>query len=164
MMFPTIRCYILLCVGFLVAWFLGLVFGNPVSVLITILYDLVVVALTIWDGIRVDKNKVAITRKPLTRLLVGRDNKVTLEVVSPQSAFIRVKDEYPLQFAVSEDVLLADLPAKSKSELSYHIHPISRGEYQWGDIAIRQLGNWGLAWRNWKVEAKQKVSRTYIFL
>ena len=157
-MFPTIRCYILLCIGFIIAWLLGVFFGNSLSILVTVIYDIVIVALTIWDGIRVSQNKVTITRKPLARLSVGRDNTVHLNVASQNPAIIQVKDEYPLQFAVDREVLEASLPANTNNELSYTIHPNSRGEYQWGDIAVRQLGNWGLAWRSWQADGKQKVA------
>ncbi|VEP18118.1 conserved hypothetical protein [Hyella patelloides LEGE 07179] len=157
-MFPTIRCYLLLLIGFVIAGLLGAFGNNSLSILVTLIYDIIVMTLTVWDGIRVNNNKVTIQRQPLARLSVGRDNSVTLEVKSQNSAIIQVKDEYPLLFDVSSDLLEAEISANSSSELSYTVHPTSRGEYQWGNIAIRQLGNWGLAWRSWKVEAKQKVS------
>ena len=43
-------------------------------------------------------------------------------------------------------------------ELSYTVHPNHRGEYEWGDIQVRQLGKWGLAWHDWKIPASQKVA------
>jgi uncharacterized protein (DUF58 family) len=33
-----------------------------------------------------------------------------------------------------------------------------RGEFQWGDIQVRQLGRWGLAWHDWKIPASQTVA------
>jgi uncharacterized protein (DUF58 family) len=33
-----------------------------------------------------------------------------------------------------------------------------RGEFQWGDIQVRQLGAWGLAWHDWKIPASQRVA------
>ena len=157
-MFLTIRCYILLGVGFIIAWLLGIFVNNSFSILVTLIYDIVILGLTIWDGIRVDRNKVTITRQPLARLSVGRDNTVNLTVTSQNPAIIQIKDEYPLQFAVDREVLEVSLLANTQRELSYRIHPHSRGEYQWGDIAIRQLGNLGLAWRSWKAGATQKVA------
>ncbi len=157
-MLPTFRCYLLLIIGFPLAFILAIFLTNPISILITIIYDLVILFLTIVDGIGVNKNKVEITRNPLTRLSVGRDNIVNLQITSQQPATIEIKDDYPQQFPVSTSTIQATIPANTTEELTYTIHPVSRGEYQWGDISIRQLGNWGLAWRDWKVKATQKVA------
>ncbi len=157
-MLPTFRCYLLLIIGFPLAFILAIFLTNPISILITIIYDLVILFLTIVDGIGVNKNQVEITRNPLTKLSVGRDNIVNLQITSQQPATIEIKDDYPQQFPVSTSTIQATIPANTTEELTYTIHPVSRGEYQWGDISIRQLGNWGLAWRDWKVKATQKVA------
>ncbi len=154
----TFRCYLLLLIGFPLAFILAIFLNNQTSILITTIYDLVILFLTLVDGIGVNKNKVEITRNPLTRLSVGRDNIVSLQVTSQQPATIEIKDDYPQQFPVSPLTIQATIPANTTEELTYKIHPVSRGEYQWGDISIRQLGNWGLAWRDWKVKAQQKVA------
>ena len=154
----TFRCYLLLLIGFPLAFVLAIFLNNQTSILITTIYDLVILFLTLVDGIGVNKNKVEITRNPLTRLSVGRDNIVSLQVTSQQPATIEIKDDYPQQFPVSPSTIQATIPANTTEELTYKIHPVSRGEYQWGDISIRQLGNWGLAWHDWKVKAKQKVA------
>ena len=49
------------------------------------------------------------------------------------------------------------LPANSSQELTYTVHPTQRGEFQWGDIQVRQLGAWGLAWHDWKIPQSQTV-------
>ncbi len=154
----TFRCYLLLLIGFPLAFVLAIFLNNQTSILITTIYDLVILFLTLVDGIGVNKNKVEITRNPLTRISVGRDNIVSLRVTSQQPATIEIKDDYPQQFPVSPSTIQATIPANTTEELTYKIHPVSRGEYQWGDISIRQLGNWGLAWHDWKVKAKQKVA------
>ena len=157
-MLPTFRCYLLLVIGFPLAFVLANLINNQISILITIIYDLVILLLTLLDAIGVNKNKVEITRNPLTRLSVGRDNIVSLQLTSQQPATIEIKDDYPQQFPVSHSTIQATIPANTTEELTYTIHPVSRGEYQWGDISIRQLGTWGLAWRDWKVKATQKVA------
>jgi uncharacterized protein (DUF58 family) len=102
---------------------------------------------------------VEVTRHPLPRLSIGRDNPVVLAVRSPnQAAKIRLRDHYPLEFPVSPPTLEASLAPNSSQELTYTVHPDSRGEYQWGDIQVRQLGPWGLAWRDRKIPASQKVA------
>ena len=157
-MFPTVRCYLLLLLGFIIACLISVFVNNSVSIVTVLIYDLVVIALTIIDAVRVKNNKIEVTRLPLSRLSVGRDNTVTLKIKSQDSATIQIKDRYPLQFKVDRELLEAEIIANSTSELKYNIHPSSRGEYQWGDIAVRQLGKWGLAWRSWNAAAAQKVA------
>ena len=154
----TFRSYLLLGLGFPLAFSLAIFLNNQTSILITTIYDLLILLLTLLDGSRIKKNRVTITRKPLTRLSVGRDNIVSLQVKSQQPATIEIKDDYPQQFPVDISTIQTNIAANSTKDLSYTIHPVSRGEYQWGDIYIRQLGNWGLAWHDWKVTATQKVA------
>lgn len=159
-MFPTPRFYLLLAGGFLIILILRIFLDNSITIAATGIYNLIIILLTIWDGIQVNKQKVAVSRKPLSRLSVGRDNIVTLQIESQQPHTIQIKDKYPQQFSVSEELLEAKLPVaiNSQSELQYTISPHSRGEYEWGDISVRQLGNLGLVWRGWQVPAKQKVA------
>jgi uncharacterized protein (DUF58 family) len=100
---------------------------------------------------------VQVTRHPLHRLSIGRDNPVVLSVQSGnRGAKIRLRDDYLLEFEVSQPLLEATLEPHSSQELTYTIHPDSRGEFQWGEIQLRQLGRWGLAWHDWKIPASQK--------
>ena len=157
-MSPTLRFYFFLLLGLPLTVILAIFINNQVSIVTTIIYDLIIFTLAIWDSIGVRHNKVKITRKPLARLSVGKDNHVSLEVTTQQPATIQVKDDYPQQFPVSTDSLQAVLPGNTTETITYTIHPTSRGKYTWGDIQIRQLGNWGLAWSDWKVAAKQPVA------
>ena len=154
----TFRSYLLLGIGFPLAFVLAIFLNNQTSILLTIIYDLLILVLTFVDRSRIKKNQVAIIRKPLTRLSVGRDNIVSLQVSSQQTATIEIKDDYPQQFTVNTSNIQTTLPANSIKDFSYTIYPVTRGEYQWGDISIRQLGNWGLAWYDWQVKAAQKVT------
>jgi uncharacterized protein (DUF58 family) len=54
--------------------------------------------------------------------------------------------------------LAAKLKANSSQEVSYTVHPDHRGEYAWGDLQVRQLSPWKLAWRDWKIPQAQKVA------
>jgi uncharacterized protein (DUF58 family) len=53
--------------------------------------------------------------------------------------------------------LFTSLPADSNQELTYTVHPNQRGEFSWGDIQVRQLGFWGLAWDDWKIPQSQTI-------
>ena len=88
-----------------------------------------------------------------------RDNPITLQIQSSDGrANARLRDAFPQEFTVDTDTLEVDLPPNSTEELQYIIQPNSRGAYEWGDIQVRQLGKLGLAWRDWTVPARQKVT------
>jgi uncharacterized protein (DUF58 family) len=158
-MIPSRFVYLLLLLGIAIAIIFAIIFGQEVSLITTLLFDSVVLGLTIWDGLRVKTNRVEVTRHELQRLSIGRDNPVILSVRSQnQKAKIRLRDSYPLDFAVSTPTLQASLAPNSSEELTYTVHPDRRGEYQWGDIQVRQLGRWGLAWHDWKIPATQTVA------
>ena len=67
-MYPRLRFYLLLLIGFPLAFGLAILLNNQISILITVIYDLVILVLTILDAIAVNRNKVEIVRKPLPRL------------------------------------------------------------------------------------------------
>lgn len=158
-MIPSRLTYLLLLLGIALSIILAIIFDQRVSIMITLLFDSVVLALTFWDSWRVKANAVKVTRGDLQRLSIGRDNPVILSVQSQkQAAKIRLRDAYPINFQVSISRLSASLSPNSTEELTYTVHPNHRGEYHWGDIQVRQLGKWGLAWHDWKIPASQTVA------
>lgn len=158
-MIPSRRLYFLLLLGLAIAIVLATALDVQVSLIATGLFDLVILVLGFWDAQRVKVNRVQVTRLPLHRLSIGRDNPVVLCVqAGNRRAKIRLRDYYPLEFEVSAPLLEASLESNSTQELTYTVHPDSRGEYQWGDIQVRQRGQWGLAWHDWKIPARQTVA------
>ncbi|MBD1936379.1 DUF58 domain-containing protein [Microcoleus sp. FACHB-68] len=158
-MIPSQRVYLLLLLGIVIAPALAIAFNNQVSIISTLLYDAGILLLMFLDNLRLKSHRVEITRTPLGRLSIGRDNPVILSVQSgKQPANIQIRDGYPVEFEVSMPALQASLPANTTQELTYTVKPAHRGEYPWGDIQVRQLGAWGLAWHNWKIPATQKVA------
>ncbi|MGB7444301.1 MAG: DUF58 domain-containing protein [Coleofasciculaceae cyanobacterium] len=155
----TKKVYILLLLGIAIAVFLAILFTQQISIIATLLFDLTVLGLAVWDSRRVKPQRVQVKRYPLHRLSIGRENPVVLSVQSwEKPARIILRDYYPLEFDVSKPTLTATLKPSSTEELTYTIKPNSRGEFQWGDIQIRQLSPWGLAWHDWHVSASQKVA------
>ena len=158
-MIPSRRCYALLSLGGIGAFVLDIFFSRDISLGCLQIYNFALLILTVLDVSRLKDKTVEVRRYPLDRLSVGKDNWVRLQVKSGNTGGkVRLKDHYPSQFAVSTDTLETYLPPNSNEELTYTINPDTRGEYEWGDIQIRQLGNLGLAWRDWSVNAKQKVT------
>jgi uncharacterized protein (DUF58 family) len=156
MMIPSRWTYGLLIGGMAIAVILAVLIRLDVAIALMLLFDLVVLLLAWIDSRRVQQ--VQVQRQPLSRLSIGRDNLVSLSVQAKQAAEIMIYDRYPTQFQVSTMPLAAKLKANSSQEVSYTVHPDHRGEYAWGDLQVRQLSPWKLAWRDWKIPQAQKVA------
>ncbi|MBD2300841.1 DUF58 domain-containing protein [Nostoc sp. FACHB-190] len=146
------RVYFLLGLGIAIAPILSLFLSIPVSIAITLLFDAAVLVLMIVDGLRVRPLRVRVKRELPQRLSIGRDNPVMLAVTAAKTdAIIQLRDYYPAEFGVSTPTLTATIPANTTQELTYTANPTQRGEFPWGNIQVRQLGTWGLAWHNWQI-------------
>ncbi|GBE92408.1 DUF58 domain-containing protein [Nostoc cycadae] len=151
-MVPARRVYFLLGLGIAIAPILSLFLSIPVSIAITLLFDAIILILMIVDGLRVRPLRVQIKRDLPQRLSIGRDNPVMLTVTAANTdGIIQIRDYYPPEFGVSTPTLTATIPANTTQELTYTVHPKQRGEFPWGNIQVRQLGIWGLAWHNWQI-------------
>ncbi|MDJ0658596.1 MAG: DUF58 domain-containing protein [Crocosphaera sp.] len=158
MILPAKRSYFILIIALFVAVLLAL-FNVQISLLLLLLFDVTFLTVMVIDGSKVKKNRVIVTRYPLHKLSIGRENRVILSITTQQQLTqIIIQDNYPQQFSVSPAILETRLTPQSQKDLQYSIYPNQRGEFQWGDIRIRQLSTWGLAWYDWKVPARQKVA------
>ncbi|MUG95236.1 DUF58 domain-containing protein [Scytonema sp. UIC 10036] len=157
-MVPSKRVYFLLILGSFLAPAIAIFLGISNSILLTLLFDVAVLALMLVDGLLVRRHRVQVTRELPSRLSIGRDNLVLLKVRSGKAtAILQIRDFYPTEFGVSVPLLNATVPGNSTEELTYTVHPSQRGEFPWGDIQVRQLGAWGLAWDNRKILHSLKV-------
>jgi uncharacterized protein (DUF58 family) len=163
-MIPARRTYSLLAVGFVIAASLAILLPPPIrlsgSLFGVVLFDAIVLAAMIIDGVSSQAQHVKITRTPLHRLSIGRDNPIELTVQGQaKPAEIQVRDGYPMEsFTVSLPVLTATIPADRPQTLTYTANPSQRGEYKWGDIQVRQLSSWKLAWSDWTIPQPQTVA------
>ena len=160
-MLPSRRTYQLLAAGFIIVIVLTTILPSTNritgAIAAVVLFDLIVLALMIIDGRRTQP--VVMSRAPLSRLSIGRDNPVTLTVQSQgQPAEIQVRDGYPIAFTVSQPILQAALAANQTATLTYTARPHQRGEYQWGAMQVRQLSPLKLAWTDWKIPQPQPVA------
>ncbi|MBD2384467.1 DUF58 domain-containing protein [Cylindrospermum sp. FACHB-282] len=157
-MVPAKRVYLLLVLGIAIAPILSLFMGMAISIAVTLLFDAIILGLMIVDGLRVRRDRVEITRELPPRLSIGRDNPVVLKVKSGQAnAVIQIRDYYPTGFGVSAEEICATVLANSTQELNYTVNPTQRGAFPWGNIQVRQLGVWGLAWDDWLVKQSLEV-------
>ncbi|MGD2182359.1 DUF58 domain-containing protein [Lusitaniella coriacea] len=158
-MIPSQRVYWLLLLGGAIAVLVATWGDIPLSIGISLAYSLLLLLLMAIDSWRVKSNAVEVSRTPLNKLSIGRDNPVTLTVKAPQkSVRLRIADFYPLEFSASTSQFHLDLSPNQIQELHYTVCPHRRGEFLWRDIQVRQLGTWGLAWREWKIPARQTVA------
>jgi uncharacterized protein (DUF58 family) len=146
------RVYLLLLLGLAIAVLLSLFIGISASIAITLIYDVAVLVLMVVDGWRVKPVRVQITRQLPSRFSIGRDNPVILTITSQKTnAILQIRDYYPVDFGVSTATLNTTVAANTTQELTYTVHPKQRGEFNWGNIQVRQLSPWGLAWDDWQI-------------
>jgi uncharacterized protein (DUF58 family) len=165
-MIPSRRVYQLLLLGTAI----GLGFAtigsdaiNPqflgLSILLTLGVDAAVLLLAVMDARRVKAGRAVVDREHSDRLSIGRDNPVQLTVKTGyRPAVLQIRDFYPPAFSTSSQLLKLSLPAHSSETLTYNVRPSKRGEYTWGDIQVRQLGAWGLAWHDWNIPKRDTVA------
>lgn len=157
-MIPSKRTYLLLLFGIAIALATSIVWNIETSMAITLLYDGMVLTLMIIDSLGVKPHRVQITRILQPRLSIGRDNPVVLTIKSKnRPAQLQICDRPPTEFKLTNPLLSTFLPSNITSELIYTVSPIKRGEFDYGDLQVRQLGSWGLAWDDFKIYCSQKV-------
>ena len=155
-MVPAKRVYFLLILGIAIASIIATFLNVSISIAFILLFDVIVLGLMIVDGRRSRRLRVEMTRELPPRLSIGRDNPVIIRISANAKAVILIKDYYPSGFGVSTPILRATVDNNNK-ELNYTVKPIQRGEFAWGDIQVRQLGLWGLAWDDWLLPQSQQV-------
>lgn len=106
---------------------------------------------------RVDRFDVA--RVHDTKLSLGAENAVTVSVRnrSRRGTRLTVRDEAPEEFKIGTRVLEGDvLPLGTWSGV-YHLQPLRRGDYRFGDLHLRWLGPLKLVLRQGRVKAAEPV-------
>ena len=165
-MVPSRRVYQLLLLGTAIGLVVAVIGSDSVkaqwlsvSMLLTLGFDAVVLLLAVLDAWRVSANRAVVERHHADRLSIGRENPVQLTVqTGDRAAVLQLRDFYPQAFSTTTANLQLSLPAHGREELTYSVVPSKRGEYTWGDIQVRQLGAWGLAWHDWKSPKKETVA------
>lgn len=161
-MIPTQRTYGLLAVGGVIATLLTTFADGTnrfsLGLLTLLCFDGVVLLAMVIDGLRVRQQRVEISRAPLQRLSIGRENEIALAIATQASADILIYDRYPADFEGPEMPLRVMLPANSSDTLSYSVLPRARGQYEWGDIEVRQRSPLKLAWADARIPAATSAS------
>lgn len=150
--------YALLAAGFVP---LSLSWGRPLLRWLALTYDLVLIATAIFDAGNSKLAKgVRIERHFGGRFAVGAETEVRIEVANntPRDMALLIKDEYPPQMKLSgEREARLQVEAQSSVALSYGLTPPRRGEFEFGEIVVRYLSHWHLAWGQTRAGAPTTV-------
>jgi len=93
------------------------------------------------------------------KLSLGADNMIKLRIRnrSTRATTIWVRDEPPDAFRISERLLQATIPPRDTWEGSYHVHPLRRGDYQFGNLNLRYEGPLKLVVRQGQMQMAEPV-------
>lgn len=93
------------------------------------------------------------------RLSNGDDNPITLTInnVFPFSINVSVIDELPPQFQIRNWEKKVNLKAREQKRINYTVHPVSRGEYHFGDIHLYVSTLLGILSRRITIHAEMMV-------
>jgi uncharacterized protein (DUF58 family) len=136
-MIPTFRLLLFLLLGSLI------VAGSartPELVWMALVYLLAVAALVVADYLVTPKpGELELERISDSKLSLGADNLVTLLVSNRARRPVRftLRDEFPHQFGSSATFLSGEVAPFELHEAHYHVRPLQRGDYRFGDINLR---------------------------
>ncbi len=136
-MIPTLRLLLLLLLGAVPIAAASL---QPMLLWVAGIYFAGVLALVIADVfITTRPHHIEAERLHDDRLSIGADNMMTvlLSNASGRAVTFTLRDEYPYQFHADATYLTGTLPPFDIYEARYHVRPVRRGDYQFGDINLR---------------------------
>jgi uncharacterized protein (DUF58 family) len=104
-------------------------------------------------------NRFEVSRLHDTRLSLGADNPIKLSIRNRGKTRVAfwVRDEAPDRFKIEKRLLEGEIAPRQTWEGTYHVHPVRRGDYMFGDIVLRWRGPLGLVVRQGKVTSAAPV-------
>lgn len=156
-MLPTLRLLTLLL---LAAPLIGLAAFAPWLVWLALVYVLAVAALAISDvALAARPGQIEVERVHDARLSLGAENLVTLILAnaSPRPVRFTLRDEYPHEFPADALTLAGTIPPYEVYEARYHVRPLRRGDYTFGDVVLRYQGPLGTIVRQARYPATATV-------
>ena len=99
--------------------------------------------------------RLEVTRQHDTKLSLGVDNPVNVHIQSrlrrPFTFWLR--DEPPEAFQIETRLLDGQVPALGSWQGTYHVRPLRRGDYRFGDLTLRWIGPFKLVLRQTRIPA-----------
>jgi uncharacterized protein (DUF58 family) len=123
-------------------------------------YALLVLALCLLDyRLAGNVHRFEVAREHDTKLSLGAANPIHVSVRSRhrRDVTIWLRDEPPDAFEIETRVLTGVVPARNTWTDAYHVRPLQRGDYAFGNLNLRWLGPLGLIVRQARIEAAGPV-------
>ncbi|NOK59597.1 MAG: DUF58 domain-containing protein [Chloroflexi bacterium AL-W] len=136
-MIPTLRLLLFLLLGSIIVAGITI---QPSLLWLAIGYLVLVAVLVIIDYVvTVKPNELEIERINDSKLSLGANNLITVLITnrSQRKLTFLLRDEYPYQFNADATILKGELAAYDLHEARYHVRPLQRGDYTFGDTNIR---------------------------
>jgi uncharacterized protein (DUF58 family) len=137
--------------------------GISIAIALTFIWYLLILILAGIDGGRNQADRLQVSREQLGKLSIGRDNPVSITIQAGQAGKksrqfqYQIRDGAPQDLPGTPELITGRLESGKSQTSTYTVHPYHRGEYEWQGIQVRQLGAWGLAWQQWRVDSAQTV-------
>jgi uncharacterized protein (DUF58 family) len=156
-MLPTFRALLLILIA---APLMALGAWIPFMEWVAWGYVLFILALIYMDWrLAGDIKQFELTREHDNKLSLGAENpiRVSLRNRSWRRVSFTVRDEAPEQFKIETRTMEGQVTPRGIWERIYHVRPLRRGDYHFGDLSLRWLSPLGLILRQAKVDAKGPV-------
>ncbi len=156
-MLPTIRALLLLLIA---APIMALGAWLPLMEWLAWGYILFILAMMYFDWrMAGDIKQFELMRDHDTKLSLGAENPIRLSLRNRagHGVSFTVRDEPPELFKIETRTMEGQVASRGAWEFIYHVRPLRRGDYQFGDLTLRWLGPLGLVIRQAKVNAKEPV-------
>lgn len=142
------RFYVLLAIGFVP---LSLSWNLPVLRPIVLAYDILLIAAALVDYFISRKltEELTIRREFNRKFAIGDATEVKLfvENASAKDFRLKIKDEFPPEMRLDETREAEFIVrAQTFAEFFYGLTPPKRGNYKFGQTAVRRLSKFGLVW------------------
>jgi uncharacterized protein (DUF58 family) len=123
-------------------------------------YALFILAMAYFDWrLAGDSRQFELVRDHDSKLSLGAENPIRISLRNRARRAVRftVRDEAPELFKIETRTMDGHVAARGTWASTYHVRPLRRGDYQFGDFTLRWLGPLGLVVRQASVEAKEPV-------
>ncbi len=104
-------------------------------------------------------SRLEAARRHDTKLSLGAENRIRLSLENRQARPLRfwLRDEPPEAFQIEKRIFQGQVAARGTWQEAYHVRPLRRGDYRFGDLTLRWLGPLGLAIRQGRIPAQGPV-------
>ena len=136
-MIPTLRLLLFLLLGSVIVAGITI---EPNLMWLAVSYLVMVAILVIIDYVVTTKpNDLEVERINDTKLSLGAENLITVLITnrSQRKLTFLLRDEYPYQFNADATIIKGEVGAYDLHEARYHVKPLQRGDYTFGDVNIR---------------------------